>query len=95
MKLTINNDLIKAIEKKLKKYAYCRNDIVEVQEINIDFIEGTYYTFTISWGHDKGKDVESEWHTKEFFISEADFSLDFLAGMFYQFVCDLEDRETK
>lgn len=90
MKLAITNDLIKAIEKKLKKYAIYRDDIVEVQNINIDFIEGTYYTFTINWGHDKHQNEESEWHTKAFFISEEDFSLDFLAGMFYQAVLDVE-----
>ena len=91
MKLVIDNNLIKELEKRFKKHTYYLHDIVEIHGIHIDFIENTCYTFTVCWGHSQDKSREEEWHTKDLFVMDKDFSLDFIEGMFTQLVYDLED----
>lgn len=90
MKLAITSELIKELEKRFKKHTYYLHDIVEIQEIHINFIEGTFYTFVVCWGHHQDQGREEEWHTKDLFVSDKDFSLDFIEGMFTQLVYDVE-----
>ena len=91
MKITVNNELIKELTRRFKKHTIYIKDIVEIQEIHIDFIENTYYTFTVCWGHPKDQSREEEWHNKDLFVSDKDFSLDFIEGMFTQLVYDIEE----
>lgn len=95
MKLAITSELIKELEKRFKKHVVYYEDIVEIQKICVDFIEGTFYTFVVCWGHHQDQGREEEWHTKDLFVSDKDFSLDFIEGMFTQLVYNVEDAMIK
>lgn len=87
----ITDELIKELKKRFKKHVVYYKDIVEIHEIHINFIEETSYTFVVCWGHNQDQSREEEWHTKDLFVMDKDFSLDFIEGMFTQLVYDVED----
>ena len=82
MKLEINDKLIKTIEKRCMSYL-APGEVLEVYGVSVDFIDGTWYTFQLGWGH---TGFDKAWYNDEITFDDKDASIDFICGMIAQLV---------
>ena len=89
MKIEITNDFIKKLKKALKfevPYAsYC-----EIHGINIDFIDGVFYTIDVHWGVEEKKIH----HSVELCFQDND-SIEFIRGMFSRVIYEYEMKDLR
>ena len=79
--LEINDSFVKTLEKRCTRYL-APGSVFEIHNIDIDFIEGIWYTFTIAWGPADG----NNWHSDEIIVEDKEANIDFISGMVAQLV---------
>ena len=84
MKLELTNNFIKTIENRCRKFLP-KDSWFEIQGVELDLIEGAFWTLHLGWGKD------DNWHNEELFLEDEYYSVDFLCGMIYQLIEVKED----
>ena len=90
MKIEITNDFIKRLEKALKHEVPYASSYCEIHNINIDFVEGVFYTVEVHWGVEEKK----IYHSVELCFQDSD-SIEFIRGMFSRVIYEYEMEELK
>ena len=88
MKIEITNDFIKKLEKALKSEVLYSATYCEIHNINIDLVDGVYYSIDVHWGNTD----KDEHHSVELYFNDDD-SIEFIRGMFSRVIYEMETAE--
>ncbi len=86
MKFNLNSEIIEKIEKRCSEFIPPKH-VFEIQGVSVDLIDGAFWTISIGWGD---QNESTEFHNKEIVFEDKCYSFDFLCGMIYQLMDDVE-----
>ena len=89
MKFNLTSEIIEKIEKRCSEFV-AHKHVFEIHGASVDLIDGAFWTISIGWGN---PNEPKEFHNKEIVFEDKHYSFDFLCGMIYQLIDDVEMNE--
>ena len=86
MKIEITNYFLKEVTKALKKESPFSDGYINITNVEVSFICGTFYTLEVNWGCESRNIHKS---TKLSFYEDA--SVDYIKGMFARAVLEADE----